>query len=144
MFVLDCYSLGARAILVSEPYYYYNFPYSHWHRKQSPTSRTEAGCEALLVAAEAYLRAIQSTRSSYEYRLMGSTCEYLREIIAASDFRIALRERSPRALLGTSFRQPIRLLRGIYFDRKRNTAFLRHARTSHVAQERALSVDKAT
>jgi succinoglycan biosynthesis protein ExoO len=122
MLLFECYARRAKVVLVSKPYYHYNFQYSHKSRKVSPTTRTEASCEPLLAAAEQFLEKHRSEQSSLERRLVATTCEALREILIAAAFRDCLRSIDIIGLI-CCLRYPIRLFRGVYFEKRRSTLF---------------------
>ena len=86
----QCYARRAKVILVSKPYYYYNFQYSHVSRIASPTTRTKASCEPLLAATEQFLEKHRARQSRLECRLVASACEALRETIVFMAFRDCL------------------------------------------------------
>jgi succinoglycan biosynthesis protein ExoO len=129
MLLLECYAHGAKVILVSKPYYYYTFQYSHVSHTQSPTTRTEASCEPLLAAMEQFQTKYGSTRSKLEHRFIASACESLREIVAAAAFKQGLRNLDIIGLIDC-LSHPIRLFRGVYFEKRRSFLFQRQTRKS--------------
>ena len=120
MFMFDCYACDAKVILVSKPYYYYNFQYSHLSHIESPTTRTEASCGPLLAAAEQFLERRSPKQSRLERRLVASACEYLREIVVAAAFRDSLKRFDINELVGCLC-HPIRLF--AVFTLKEEEAF---------------------
>jgi succinoglycan biosynthesis protein ExoO len=127
MLLFECYARGGRVALVPKPYYYYNFQYSHISQTQSPTTRTEASCEPLLAAEERFLEKYKLRQSCVENRLIASACEALRGTISASAFRECLRHWDIIGLIRYLV-HPIRLLRGIYFDKRRGALLRQRAR----------------
>jgi succinoglycan biosynthesis protein ExoO len=126
MLLLDCYARRAKVVLVSKPYYYYTFQYSHASRAVSPTTNTEANYDPLLAATEHFLEKHRSKQSRPERRLLVSACETLRETITAT----ALQHCIERCDIVGSFRclrHPVRLSRGLYFRRRRSILFQRRA-----------------
>ena len=138
MLLLECYARRAKVILVSRPYYYYNFQYSHISRTASPTTRTEASKEPLLVATEQFLDKHRPALSRLERRLITSACEAVRETIIFTAFRDRLRRCD---ILGFAccLRHPIRLFRGIYFAKRRSILVMRHIRAFSQIQEGLIS-----
>jgi succinoglycan biosynthesis protein ExoO len=126
MLLFECFAHSAKAILVSKPYYYYNFQYSHISRMESPTTRTEAGCEPLLTAMEHFLEDCRLQPSRLETRLMASACEALREIVIAAAFKDRIKQLDIVGLV-RCLTHPIRLCRGVYFERKRAVLLRRRA-----------------
>jgi succinoglycan biosynthesis protein ExoO len=138
MLLLECYARRAKVILVSKPYYYYNFQYSHISRTASPTTRTEASKDPLLVATEQFLDKHRPTLSRLERRLITSACGAVREAIIFTQFRDCVRHYD---IIGVAccLRHPIRLFRGIYFAKRRNVLFMRHIRAFSQIQEDLIS-----
>jgi succinoglycan biosynthesis protein ExoO len=119
MFMFDCYASRANVILLSEPYYHYYFQYSQSKRTTSATSRTEVRYEPLLAAAELFLEKHYSTLSPMERCLIVAGCESLRETMIVVALRICLKEFYITGVIRTLW-HPIRLLRGIYFAKRRS------------------------
>jgi succinoglycan biosynthesis protein ExoO len=138
MLLFECYARRAKVILVSIPYYYYNFQYSHLSRKASPTTRTKASCEPLLAATEQFLEKNRARQSRLERRLVASACEALRETIVFMAFRDCLR-RFDIIRLTLYLRHPIRLFRGIYFAKKRNLFIMRRIRSFSRSEDNMIS-----
>jgi succinoglycan biosynthesis protein ExoO len=124
MLLFECYAREAKVILVSKPYYYYNLQYSQISRTASPTTRTDASREPLLVATKQFLDKHRPQHSRLERRLVTSACEALYETIIATAFRDCLR-RFELIGLARCLRHPIRLLRGIYFAKRRSILLMR-------------------
>jgi succinoglycan biosynthesis protein ExoO len=126
MLLFECYARHAKVILVSKPYYFYNFQYSHISRTVSPTTRTKTSCEPLLTATERFIEENHSGQSHLERQLVASACEALREIIIAEAFRGSMRKIDIKGA-AACLRHPVRLARGIYFDKRRSFLLQRRA-----------------
>jgi succinoglycan biosynthesis protein ExoO len=131
MLLLECYAAGAKVILASKAYYYYTLQYSHLHRTQSPTTRSEAGCEALLAAAERFFEIHRAKQTDLERRLLTSACEYLRETLIMDTFRKYVKDFDVLGLCRCLL-HPIRIVRGIYFATRRKVLLTRQARATIV------------
>jgi succinoglycan biosynthesis protein ExoO len=129
MLLFECYARRARVMLVSKPYYHYYFQYSPTNKTKSATTRTELSYEPLLAAVEQFLDRHRLKQSRLECRLLGSVCETLRETMVVATLKAGLKRRDPVRLV-SCLRHPIRLLRGVYFDRKRASLFRRRAKTA--------------
>ena len=128
MLLFECYAHRGKVILLSRPYYYYNFQYSHVSQIPSPTSRTEAGCEPLVAASEQFFEKNRSKQSRLENRLFASACETLREIVVTATFIACLKQRDIVGTVGC-LRHPIRLIRGVYFEKRRSFLFRQRAKS---------------
>jgi succinoglycan biosynthesis protein ExoO len=118
MFLLECYASGARVILVPKPHYYYYAQYSSVSRRKSPTTRTNADYGPMLAATDAFREKYRSTQSQLEQRLLRSTREALHETMLAKALNACL-GRFDLIGLGFCLRNPVRLLRGLYFEKRR-------------------------
>ena len=118
MLLLECYARNAKVILVSKPYYHYYFQYSQLTRSNSPTSRTKPNYEPLLAAMQQFLENQHSSQSQMENKLFATACEAVREAMTVATLRTCLRRRDVKGLI-SSCRQPIRLLKGIYYAKRR-------------------------
>jgi succinoglycan biosynthesis protein ExoO len=118
MLLFECYARRPNVILLSQPYYYYRFQFSELNRTKSPTTRTEVRYEPLLAATEQYLETYRSKLSRTETRLIASRCESLREAIMVSTLRTCLKTSDIVGLV-RHMRHPIRVFRGIYFEKRR-------------------------
>jgi succinoglycan biosynthesis protein ExoO len=124
MLLCECYACQARVTLVPKPYYHYYFQYSPASRQKSPTTRTDASYGPLLEAIDEFLEKHGAKRSQLEQRLLKSAREALHETALAKEFKAHL-ERFD--IIGGMFclRHPIRLLRGVYFEKRRGISFRR-------------------
>jgi succinoglycan biosynthesis protein ExoO len=127
LLMFECYASGASVILLSRPYYHYYFQYSHSKRTKSPTTRTEVRYEPLVTAIEQFLKRHYSRLSCLERRLIVSACESQREMVMVSSLRRYLKKLDFLGIIG-SMRHPIRLVRGIYFVRRRSFLLRRRLR----------------
>lgn len=118
MLLFECYACRAKVILVSRPYYYYCLYYSYSSRTLSPATRTQVRYEPLLAATEAFLDKHHSKLSRLEGRLVASRCETLREFIMVSALKACLKNSDVVGAIGT-LRHPIRLVRSVYFAKRR-------------------------
>jgi succinoglycan biosynthesis protein ExoO len=134
MLLFECYARDAKVTLVSTPHYYYNFQYSHASQTESPTTRTESTCEPLLAAAQEFLESQRFRQSLPERRLVASACESLREIVIAAAFKDYFRSLNVISLI-SCLRHPLRLFRGLYFEKRRAFLFRRRAMESLKACE---------
>ena len=124
MLLFECYSKRANVVLLSTPHYLYYFQASG--SIQAEPSRTRTGqYQPLLVATEQFLERHYSRLSSLERRLVASTCEFLREEMTVVALKEDLASFSITGLI-RNLRHPIRLLRGIYFSKRKS--FLRSGR----------------
>jgi succinoglycan biosynthesis protein ExoO len=119
VFLLECYARDAKAILLSEPYYHYFFQYSQSSGAKSPTTRTEVRYEPLLATIEEFLDANRSQLSILERRLVASICEATREAMTVMKLKAYLKKWNILGLLGV-LPHPIRLIRGVYFAKRRS------------------------
>jgi succinoglycan biosynthesis protein ExoO len=129
MLFLECYASGAQVKLVSKPYYHYTFQYSRVHRTMSPTTRTDVSSAPLLAAVERFSQRCRSNQSRLARRLVASACEALRETTIAAAFKDYLK-RVDIIGVGRCLRHPIRLVRGVYFLKRRSFLLQRRARTA--------------
>src|SRR5262249_1710506 len=90
-------------------------------------TKTDAGCEPLLLAMERFFEQNRSHSSQLEQHLFSSACEAVREIVAVASFKAHLRGLDVRGL-ARCLRHPIRLLRGIYFEKRRSLMLGRRMR----------------
>jgi succinoglycan biosynthesis protein ExoO len=127
MLLLECYAEGANVILVSKPYYYYYFQYSQTSQARSPTSRTEAVHEPLLAAMDGFLEKHRSNLTRLDYHLVSSAGEAVRETMSVVALKAAIKQFNVVGLT-SSLRHPIRLFRGVYFEKKRSVLFQRRLR----------------
>jgi succinoglycan biosynthesis protein ExoO len=118
MLLFECYSKRANVVLLSTPHYLYYFQASG--SIQAEPSRTRTGqYQPLLVATEQFLERHYSRLSSLERRLVASTCEFLREEMTVVALKEDLATFSITGLI-RNLRHPIRLLRGIYFSKRKS------------------------
>ena len=136
MFLFDCYANHANVALLSTPYYYYRFQYSQSNRAMSPTTRTEVRYEPLVVAAERFFEEHRWKQSRLENCLVASACEALREIVIVAAFQESLRQHDA-IRLARCLRHPLRLFKGVYFERRRSLLLRRRA---NARRRRASSV----
>jgi succinoglycan biosynthesis protein ExoO len=127
MLLYECYASRGKVILISEPHYHYTFQYSHISRTVSPTTKTEASCEPLAAAVEKFLEKRGARQSRLERRLIASACESLHERVIAAAFRDYAHAFDVIGMI-RCLRRPIRLFRGIYFEKRRSRLFERQAR----------------
>jgi succinoglycan biosynthesis protein ExoO len=127
MLLLECYASRARVILVPKPHYYYYAQYSQVSRRRSPTTRTDADYGPMLAATDAFLEKNRSKQSQLEQRLLISTREALHETMLAKALKAHLAHFD---LVGLSFclRHPMRLVRGLYFEKRRSMLLRRQGR----------------
>ncbi|MGA8610505.1 MAG: glycosyltransferase family 2 protein [Xanthobacteraceae bacterium] len=118
MFFLECYACGARVILVSKPYYYYYAQYSLVSRRKSPTTNTEANYGPLLAAIDEFIDKHGSKQPEPEQWLLNSTRESLREAVLVKVLKARVKHFDLTGLR-SCLRHPIRLVRGIYFEKRR-------------------------
>lgn len=128
MFLMDCYAHSAKVILVSKPYYYYNFQYSQISRTMSPTTRTEARYQPLLSAMELYLKENAGRQSHLERRLIASACEAIRETMFIKALKVCLTDCDIVGIV-CCLLHPIRLFRGFYFAKRRSISALRRVKS---------------
>lgn len=117
--LFECYARGANVILLSKPYYYYYLQYSQSSRTKSPTTRTEVQYGPLLAAIEGFLDQYHAQLSPLERRLVVSICEATREAMILLELKDCLSENDIGGL-ARSLGHPIRLLRGIYFAKRKS------------------------
>lgn len=127
MLALESYACGARVILVPKPHYYYHAQYSSLNRRKSPTSKTEANYGPLLAAIDDFLEKHHSKQSLMEQRLLSSTRESLQETMLAKALMVHV-EHFDLIGIGFCLRHPIRLLRGLYFVKRRSILLRRHGK----------------
>jgi succinoglycan biosynthesis protein ExoO len=127
MLLLECYGSGARVILAPKPYYYYYAQYSPVSRRKSATTRTNANYVPMLTATDAFREKYRSKHSQLEQRLLRSTSEALRETMLAKTLKARLGQLD---LIGVGFclRHPMRLLRGLYFEKRRGMLLRRQGK----------------
>ena len=126
MLLHECYAHGAKVILLSRPYYYYCSQYSHLSRTKSPKTRTEVRYYPLLAAIEQFLERNNAKLSHLERRLIVSWCKFVREAMMVDNLRSYLRNFDLVGIV-RSLRHPVRLFRGIYFEKRKS--FLHKKRT---------------
>jgi succinoglycan biosynthesis protein ExoO len=119
MLLFECFACRAHVTLLSTPHYYYCLQYSQSSRTKSPRTRTEIREEPLLAAIEQFTERHDATLSRLERHLVRSCCESLREDKMVASFRSCL-EHLDIVGLGRGLRHPIRLLRGIYYAKRRS------------------------
>jgi succinoglycan biosynthesis protein ExoO len=128
MLLFECYACRAKVVLVTKPYYHYYLQYSQVSRKKSSTTKTDANYAPMVAATEAFLEKHGSKQSQLERRLIASTCEALREVMLVTVMKARLRQFDVIGLVGCLC-HPIRLFRGVYFEKRRSFLFWRQART---------------
>lgn len=133
MLLFECYARGAKVILLSKPYYYYSNQYSYSNRTMSPKSRTEVRYTSVLTAIEQFIESYSSKLSFLERRLVASCSESVHEAMMVDYLRSYLKN-SDFVGIACSLRNPIRLFRGIYFEKRRS--FLRRRRAKIFLQAR--------
>ena len=126
--LLECYARGAKVVLLSRPYYYYCNQYSHISRTKSPKTKTKARFNCLLAAVEQFLESYHSKLSHLERNLIASYCESLREMMIIEDLRSYLTNSDFIGIAG-SLRNPVRLFKGIYFEKRRSLLHRSRARS---------------
>jgi glycosyltransferase involved in cell wall biosynthesis len=119
MLLFECYSRRAKVVLLSTPYYHYYFQSSGSIQVRS-SGTNSVQYQHLLAATEQFLQKHYSRLSSLERRLVASTCEFLREEMIVMALKEDLTSFSFYGLI-RSLRHPIRLLRGIYFAKRRSS-----------------------
>jgi succinoglycan biosynthesis protein ExoO len=119
MLLFECYARSAKVVLASKPYYHYSSQYSQVSRTKSPTTRTEASYEPLVADMERFLETHRSRRSLLENCLVASACEALRETMTVAALKTCLKRQDIVGFIGC-LRHPIRLSRGVYFEKRRS------------------------
>jgi len=127
LFLLECYASGARVMLVPNPHYYYYAQYSPVSRRRSPMSRTNENYGPMLAATDAFREKYRSGQSDLEQRLLRSTREALHEAMLARALKAHLGQFD---LIGLGFclRNPVRILRGLYFEKRRGMLLRRQGK----------------
>jgi hypothetical protein len=127
MLIFDCYAHRAKVILVSKAYYHYNLQYSQVSQQMSPTTRTQIIYEPLSAAADRFIESRRSILTRVENLLLSSACEGLREIVIVAVLKERLRQFDVVGVF-SCLRHPVRLSKGLYFEKLRSVLFRRRAK----------------
>ena len=118
MLLFECYSRGAKVILLSKPYYHYCIQYNPSSRTTSPLTRTQSGHERLLAATQDFFDKHYADLSQEERCLVLSRCKSLQDTMAVVRFRAYLKHSDIVGVV-RSLRYPMRTLqRHLFFKKK--------------------------